>query len=243
MSNVRCMYKAVPPPAREYYGWSKPSAEAGGAAAWRGEENWLPAAGHQDKHSSWGSSGLQTAHWHLGNSEIMDREQCWIWCGKNRQRAKAMFSATKEQSKRESWWGRREGPSNHERALSWSRPTLCTWQLWGASSSGGMWWNQQEGRERGTRKGGRDRREPGGGVQPFPKLGWRHQIWGGISPIPQWTGKTQHLARPSTVPGRLWAKMLRALNFGGKGERWVQISPCDLREEVGWKVGYSAWKE
>lgn len=83
----------------------------------------------------------------------------------------------------------------------------------------------------------------GGGVQPFPKLGWRHQIWGGISPIPQWMGKTQHLARPSAVPGRLWAKMLHALNFGGKGEWWVQISPCNLREEVGWKVGYSAWKE
>jgi len=31
-------------------------------------------------------------------------------------------------------------------------------------------------------------------------------------------GKTQHLARPSTAPGRLWEKMLCALDFAGKGE-------------------------
>lgn len=37
-----------------------------------------------------------------------------------------------------------------------------------------------------------------------------------VSPL--WMGKMQHPTRSSTVAGRLWAKLLCALNFEGKGE-------------------------
>lgn len=59
------------------------------------------------------------------------------------QRGKAMFPVTEAQSKGERWWGRREGASRYERAFSWSRLTLCNWQLWGASLFGDMSWKQQ----------------------------------------------------------------------------------------------------
>lgn len=40
----------------------------------------------------------------------MGREQCWVWCGEDMQRKKSHVPYNKEQSKGESWWGRREGP-------------------------------------------------------------------------------------------------------------------------------------
>lgn len=75
-----------------------------------------------------------------------------------------------------------------------------------------------EGGKRGKEEETGDSGWRGRGAQPFSKLGRSHQLWGRISSISWWMRKTQHLGRPSTVPGRLWAKMPFGLNFAGKGE-------------------------
>lgn len=223
----------------EYYGWSKPRAETGGAAACQGEEIWLPAAGHWDKCSSWSSSGLQRGHRFLGNSQIIDREQCWYDVGKIC-RAKAMFPTTKEQNKGESRWGRRKGTSSCEKALLQFRPKLCTGQLQGASSSDGMS-GQQEGWERETRKGGRDRREPGWEAKPFSNL---------VEMPDKRRDKLYPTIGGETAP---WKVQLCVRQTLGKNSLcpefhrwdgiWWQISPCNLWEDIGIKVCYSVWKE
>lgn len=77
----------------------------------------------------------------------------------------------------------------------------------------------QDSRKGGKGKLGKEEEtgESLGGKQSPSQIWWRCQIRGGISSIPQLVGK-QHLERSSSVSGRLWAKILCALNFTGETE-------------------------
>lgn len=101
-----------------------------------------------------------------------------------------------------------------------------------------------------SRKGGKgklekeeERGEGLGGEQCPSQIWGRPQIWGGISAIPQSMGNT------APWKAQLCSRLTLGKNTScpefhrSNGIWWVQISPCNLWEDIGIKVCYSAWKE